>query len=92
MQKGSSISALAVYNGEILTGSSDGVVRRWSLEGGRKEVEKLDLKGKIPLDLIVGTLPGSKAPVLVMGLTDRKVQVWTLVNGSVGFTSTYTTC
>lgn len=85
VQKSASISALAVTpDGEIMAGTSDGFVRRYTvLEGKVTEVERLDLKGKLPLDLVVGTLPGSEAPVLIMGLTDRKVQVWTLDNASV---------
>ncbi|GMK54156.1 hypothetical protein CspeluHIS016_0107420 [Cutaneotrichosporon spelunceum] len=79
---GSSISALSVLDDEVLTGGSDGVVRRWRIGGKVEEVETLDLKGKLPLDLGVGKLPGSTARVLFMGLTDRKVQVWTLVDNS----------
>ncbi|BEJ12446.1 hypothetical protein CspHIS471_0209060 [Cutaneotrichosporon sp. HIS471] len=80
--RGSSISALSVFGDEVLTGGSDGVVRRWRVGRKVEEVETLDLRGKLPLDLVVGALPASSARVLIMGLTDRKVQVWTHVNGS----------
>ncbi|CAK9784057.1 WD40 repeat-like protein [Cutaneotrichosporon oleaginosum] len=80
--KNSSISALAVWGDEALTGGSDGIVRRWRIGKKVELIETLDLRGKLPLDLIIGTLPNSNARVLIMGLTDRKVQVWTLVEGS----------
>jgi elongator complex protein 2 len=65
----SSISALGVSpstNGVLdhhfLTGGSDGFIKLWRLEGGAvKEVQKMDLKGKLPLDLEVGYLPNSSS-------------------------------
>jgi elongator complex protein 2 len=45
----------------ILTGGSDGHVRVWAVsEGEAKEVQRIDFKGKLPLDIEVGHLPGTK--------------------------------
>ena len=63
-----SISALGIppsSDGAVLascffTGGSDGFVKLWRLsEKEPKEVQCLDLKGKLPLDLALADLPGS---------------------------------
>lgn len=44
----------------ILTGGSDGLIKLWRSAGSKFEVvQTIDLKGKLPLDLELGTLPGS---------------------------------
>ncbi|KAK4684880.1 elongator complex protein 2, partial [Tremellales sp. Uapishka_1] len=68
----------------IFTGGSDSVIKLWSIGSGDsvlEEVQRIDLKGKLPLDLEVGYLPGSEAPILVVGLTDRRIQIWTMFAG-----------
>jgi hypothetical protein len=70
---------------EIITGGSDGNVIRWRIGSSVEEVERLDLRGRLSLDLEAALLPGSGVPVLVVGCTDWKVQVWTLVDDKVNF-------
>lgn len=41
-------------------------------------VAEMDMKGKLPLDMDVACLPGTEEPILIVGCTDRKVQLWTL--------------
>ncbi|WVF71999.1 hypothetical protein IAT40_006810 [Kwoniella sp. CBS 6097] len=84
-----SISALGVTTTNegvlgdlVITGGSDGTLRFWRIGGGgggqgAKEVQKIDLKGKLPLDVEMGYLPGSKAPILVVGCTDRRIRIYT---------------
>ena len=61
----SSISAIAVcpagpLDGHILTGASDGSIKLWRVKGsGAELVQTVDLKGKLPLDMEVSSLPGS---------------------------------
>lgn len=63
---GSSISALAFISnrrlGEcVATGASDGILRIWALEDGKARLaQELELKGKLPLDIQLATLPGSE--------------------------------
>lgn len=48
----------------LLTGASDGAVRVWKVAGETvEEVQKIEYKGKLPLDIVVGTLPGSTCAV-----------------------------
>jgi len=61
-----SISALGVptgtgsLDGHVLTGGSDGLIKLWDLSAGKPEIKQtIDLKGKLPLDLQVASLPGS---------------------------------
>ncbi|WWD16158.1 hypothetical protein CI109_100583 [Kwoniella shandongensis] len=87
--KGASISAIGVVAGKgdgfmgdkIFTGGSDGIVRLWKIGEKVEEIQKIDLKGKLPLDLEVGYLPGSSAPILALGCTDRRIQMYTLRDG-----------
>ena len=72
-----SISALGAPSGSgplaghILTGGSDGLIKLWDLSPGKPEVKQtIDLKGKLPLDLQVASLPGSS------GALDRRSS-WT---------------
>lgn len=51
----------------IFTGGSDGVVKLWHTGGGKAtEVEKLDLKGKLPLELEIASLPDSDCEQLCL--------------------------
>lgn len=72
------MSALGVFPGgnELMTGGSDAVLKRWTLSSSPVAVATLDLKGKLPLDIELALLPYSDQPLLVVGCTDRKVQVW----------------
>ena len=46
--------------GHLFTGGSDGSVKLWRIDGEQsEEVQSLDLRGKLPLDLAVAYLPGS---------------------------------
>ncbi|KAK8869580.1 hypothetical protein IAR55_000147 [Kwoniella newhampshirensis] len=84
--KGASVSAMGAVadpeqgfmSDKIITGGSDAMVKLWSVGSKVEEVQKIDLKGKLPLDLEVGYLPNSSAPVLALGCTDRRIQIWTL--------------
>jgi elongator complex protein 2 len=74
------------------------VIKLWKLDGATPAVvQTIDLKGKLPLDLQVASLPGSSgmisplgsqagpanliAPILVAGLTDRRIRIYTFANG-----------
>jgi elongator complex protein 2 len=69
---GHSVSALAVspatptqgggaLNNHVFTGGSDGAVKLWRIEGKKAgEVQRMDLRGKLPLDMEVAYLPGSQ--------------------------------
>ncbi|KAL1411052.1 Elongator subunit elp2 [Vanrija albida] len=92
--EGASISALAVLPTpagapvELLTGDSSANVKRWRIAAGEAEhVESLEMKGRLPLDMEVAVLPGSSQPVLAIGATDRKVQIWTLRDGEFWYTT-----
>nr|ODN87872.1 elongator complex protein 2 [Cryptococcus depauperatus CBS 7841] len=83
--RGASISAIGVsktagiHDDLLFTGGSDGLVKRWRLGDTKaEETQKMDLKGRLPLDLEIGYLPGSEAPILAMGCTDRRIQIWAL--------------
>jgi elongator complex protein 2 len=53
--------------GHILTGGSDGLIKLWDLSTGKPEVKQtIDLKGKLPLDLQVASLPGSSGTLYRM--------------------------
>ena len=60
-----SISALGVVGragplrNHLLTGGSDGMIKLWDLKDTGKPVQTIDLQGKLPLDIEVGSLPGS---------------------------------
>ncbi|OCF36604.1 elongator complex protein 2 [Kwoniella heveanensis BCC8398] len=85
-----SISALGVNTSEgrgevlndlVITGGSDGTFKFWRITGEEvKEIQRIDLKGKLPLDVEVGCLPGSKAPIVVVGCTDRRIRIYTYEN------------
>ncbi|WVQ98910.1 hypothetical protein IAU59_006041 [Kwoniella sp. CBS 9459] len=65
----------------VITGGSDGTLRFWRIGGqSAEEVQKIDLKGKLPLDVEVGYLPGSSAPIVVVGCTDRRIRIYTYEN------------
>lgn len=62
-----SISALGVtghagaFQKHLFTGGSDGLIKLWKLGDGKPELKQtINLKGKLPLDLEVATLPGSQ--------------------------------
>ncbi|WWC89777.1 uncharacterized protein L201_004703 [Kwoniella dendrophila CBS 6074] len=81
----SSISALGVSpNGIILSGGSDSTIKIWNIEQNKKEndqpqeIQSIDLKGKLPLDIELSYLPESKALILAVGATDKKIRIYTL--------------
>lgn len=49
----------------LLTGGSDGLIKVWDLKDTVEPVQIIDLKGKLSLDIEVGSLPGSggKSPL-----------------------------
>ncbi|ORY28327.1 elongator protein [Naematelia encephala] len=72
----------------IFTGVSNGLVLLYKLESGSKkgkgkatEVERIHLGGKLPLDIAVGCLPGSGAPILAIACTDQKLRIYTRTSG-----------
>ncbi|EIW70033.1 hypothetical protein TREMEDRAFT_68443 [Tremella mesenterica DSM 1558] len=85
----SSISSLGIppsegnLEGHILTGGSDGTVKLWDISEGEAILKQtINPKGKLPLDLVIGHLPGTKALILIVGCTDRRVQVYTYQNNA----------
>ncbi|ODN98383.1 elongator complex protein 2 [Cryptococcus wingfieldii CBS 7118] len=82
--RGASVSAIGAMSakghldGVLVTGGSDGLVRIWRVGGSKpEEVQKIDLKGRLALDLDLAYLPGTQAPILAIGCTDRRIQIWT---------------
>ncbi|OCF55861.1 elongator complex protein 2 [Kwoniella mangroviensis CBS 10435] len=74
----SSISAIGVSpDGWIITGGSDSKIKIFDGDHKEKQVIKLE-KGRLPLDLELSYLPGSKAPILAVGATDRLIRIYTL--------------
>lgn len=76
------ISALAVCDNLVATGSSDSSVKTWNIRQGaeRDEFEErqtISLSGRYPLAVVMTTLPHSKAIILAIGGTDRNVNIWT---------------
>jgi WD40 repeat protein len=58
-----SISAIAYISagqlgGHVVSGASDGMLRIWRQDG--ELVQEIDLKGRLPLDVEVASLPGSE--------------------------------
>ncbi|ORX33777.1 elongator protein [Kockovaella imperatae] len=78
-----SISALGIGPSDsplanhILVGCADGSVKLWKLDEDRvTSVQKLDIKGKLPLDFEMALLPGCQSVVLAIGCTDKRIQLW----------------
>ncbi|KAI6003932.1 WD40-repeat-containing domain protein [Pisolithus albus] len=76
------ISALAVCDNVLATGSSDSSVKIWNIKQGSEkdeldECQTIDLSGRYPLAVAMSTLPKSRATILAVGSTDRNVNVWT---------------
>ncbi|WWC69248.1 uncharacterized protein I206_103185 [Kwoniella pini CBS 10737] len=78
----SSISSIGISpDGKfILTGGSDSTIKIWNISNQDKieEIQKIDLKSKLPLDLELAYLPESKTPVLAVGCTDKLIRIYTL--------------
>ncbi|KAJ3811945.1 WD40 repeat-like protein [Lentinula aff. lateritia] len=75
------ISALAVLDDWLATGSSDATVKLWKLPQDGTDVETLQtilLSGRYPLALAFARLPQSNSLVLSIGGTDKNIQLWTL--------------
>ncbi|KAJ4482703.1 WD40 repeat-like protein [Lentinula lateritia] len=74
------ISALAVSDDWLATGSSDATVKLWKLPQDGTAVENLQtisLSGRYPLALAFARLPQSNSLVLAIGGTDKNIQLWT---------------
>ncbi|KIJ20201.1 hypothetical protein PAXINDRAFT_160820 [Paxillus involutus ATCC 200175] len=76
------VSALAVSEGLLVTGSSDSSVKIWNIIDEREshkleEAQVISLQGRYPLALAVTTLPYSQAIILAIAGTDRNVNIWT---------------
>jgi len=81
----------------ILTGSSDGFIKLWSLNLGSSKsgfelIQTINLKGPLPLDIAVTALPksgreveGGEEYLMALGLTDRRIRIFAgeLENGKV---------
>ncbi|GAA5981676.1 hypothetical protein JCM11641_004211 [Rhodosporidiobolus odoratus] len=63
----------------VLTGGSDSLVQVWkvSSRGEAELIQKLDLKGKIPLEMALCYLPSSSSLVLAVGATETRIQLFT---------------
>ncbi|KAH9951818.1 WD40 repeat-like protein [Amylocystis lapponica] len=76
------ISALAVHDRLVVSGSSDSRVKIWELSLSDqsielKEIQLISLRGKYPLSFALTVLPGVQAIILAIGSTDRNIQIWT---------------
>ncbi|KZW03964.1 WD40 repeat-like protein [Exidia glandulosa HHB12029] len=88
------VSALTVYAGVIVTGSSDATLKVWSLQtdddkGASSQiqhVQTLDLRGRFAIDVQIDTLPGTSVLVMAVGTTDRNVGIFTRSEGQSDFT------
>ncbi|WRT67342.1 uncharacterized protein IL334_004312 [Kwoniella shivajii] len=83
--EGSSISAIGTGKDLVLTGGSDGSIKVWKWNKGKgevgmslEEIQKIQIKGKLPLDIELTYLPGSNSPILAVGATDRLIRIYTL--------------
>ncbi|GAA6028373.1 hypothetical protein JCM8097_007000 [Rhodosporidiobolus ruineniae] len=63
----------------VLTGGSDSVVQVWrvSAAGEVELLQKLELKGKIPLEMALSYLPASSSLALAIGGTETRIQLYT---------------
>ncbi|BGP16559.1 Elongator subunit elp2 [Rhodosporidiobolus nylandii] len=68
----------------VLTGGSDSKVHVWrvSAAGEAELVQKVDLKGKIPLELALCYLPSSSSLVLAIGGTETRIQLYSSPSAS----------
>ncbi|KAL5487931.1 ELP2_1 [Sanghuangporus weigelae] len=78
-----SITALAVHEDYIITGSSDAIVIVWkrvSLPGEKKdrfeEIQRIDMKGRYPLDIQIASLPKSDSIVMAVSSTERNISIF----------------
>ncbi|KAH7887804.1 WD40-repeat-containing domain protein [Phlebopus sp. FC_14] len=82
------VSALAVSEELLVTGSSDSSVKIWSVDYQREngqypfldkfqEIQSIPLQGRYPLAIAISYLPQSKAVILAIAGTDRNVNIWT---------------
>ncbi|KAI0069052.1 WD40 repeat-like protein [Artomyces pyxidatus] len=75
------VSALTVHLEAncLATGGSDSSVKIWKLgeQDDLQEIQSISLKGRYPLSLALATLPGSKALILAVAVTDRSLQIYT---------------
>ncbi|GAA5950694.1 hypothetical protein JCM21900_000482 [Sporobolomyces salmonicolor] len=63
----------------VLTGGSDAVIQVWvvTASGAAESAQKIDCKGKIPLELALSYLPASSSLVLAVGGTETRIQLYT---------------
>ncbi|GAA6000085.1 hypothetical protein JCM10207_006046 [Rhodosporidiobolus poonsookiae] len=68
----------------VFTGGSDSVIQVWevSLDGAAELKQKIDLKGKIPLEIALSYLPSSSSLVLAVGATEARIQLYSSPSAS----------
>ncbi|ORY89477.1 WD40-repeat-containing domain protein [Leucosporidium creatinivorum] len=93
-----SISALAILElpqgqGQqtdllVLSGGSEGAIQAWRVSAaGAELLQKIDLKGKIPLEMAMSLLPDSSSIVLAVGSTETRIQIFsTTTTDKIDFT------
>ncbi|KAL5530306.1 ELP2_1 [Sanghuangporus sanghuang] len=79
-----SIMALTVHEGYIVTGSSDATVIVWkrvSFPEEKKdrfeEIQRINMKGRYPLDIQIASLPKSDNIVMAVSSTERDISIFT---------------
>ncbi|KAI5124733.1 hypothetical protein M0805_005368 [Coniferiporia weirii] len=75
------ISSLSVFEDYIATGSSDATVAVWKhkhspqdMKDEFEEVQRIDMKGRYPLDIQVASLPGA---IMAISATERNITILT---------------
>ncbi|KAH8118457.1 WD40 repeat-like protein [Phellopilus nigrolimitatus] len=78
------ISALCVFGDCVATGSSDATITVWrhipsteNMKDELQEVQRIDLKGRYPLDIQIATLPESDNVIMAVSATERNISIFT---------------
>ncbi|GAA5904082.1 hypothetical protein JCM6882_003820 [Rhodosporidiobolus microsporus] len=68
----------------VVSGGSDSLLQAWriSVAGAAELVQKVDLKGKIPLEIALSYLPSSSGVVLAVGATETRIQLYSSASAS----------
>ncbi|GAA6063331.1 hypothetical protein JCM10212_003917 [Sporobolomyces blumeae] len=82
----SAVEAIHLADGTylVVTGGSDSTIRVWLVrqDGTADQVQTIDCKGKIPLELALSYLPSSSGLALAVGGTETKIQLYATASPS----------